>query len=316
MHWRIKGLVQKTLSHMPLGVGVNDGLQRTVGGLQRFVRAVATKVEDWADLVDRLAELGVRPAGLRFLEIGTGRFPTLPLCFSIAGARFCTTYDLHRNLSPRLTVKMLRALQKSLPRIAAAAGRPLCECESAYAALSSAGNVADLFRAARMDYHAPADAAVTGLPDESVDVIFSNSVLEHVEPDSMEAIMRESRRTLSRDGVAIHCVNCGDHYAYFDRRITPINYLKYPKADWRFWDNRLLYQNRLRPMDFLRIAEQAGLQIVLDVHRPKPALMAKLEHMAIAPEFCNYPAEQLCTTSVTFAARKSHGGVDLLAGCR
>jgi len=316
MHWRIKGLVQKTLSNMPWGVGVNDVLQRTVGGLRQFDRAVASKVEDWAGLVGRLADLGVRPAGLRFLEIGTGWFPTLPVCFSIAGARFCTTWDLHRKLNPQLTMEMLGTIRKSLPRIAAAAGSPLCECESACAALSSAGSVADLFRAARIDYHAPADAAVTGLPGESVDVIFSNSVLEHVEPDALGAIMRESRRLLSRDGVAIHSANCGDHYAYFDRRITPINYLKYSKADWHFWDNRLLYQNRLRPMEFLRIAEQAGLQIVMDVHRPQPALMARLEQMTIAPEFRGYPAEQLCTTSVTFAARKPHGGVELPAGSR
>jgi SAM-dependent methyltransferase len=305
MHWRVKGVVQKTLSLLPLGNCVNDVLQRRVGGLRRFGRAVTTKVEDWADLVDRLAEIGVRPAGLRFLEIGTGWFPTLPVCFSIAGAQFCRTYDLHRKLSPRLTMKMLGALQMSLPRIAAAVGRPLCDCESAYAALSSAANVADLFRAARIDYHAPADAAVTDLADESVDVIFSNSVLEHVEPDAIAAIMRESRRVLRKNGVAIHSVNCGDHYAYFDRRITPINYMKYSKADWQFWDNRMLYQNRLRPMDFLRIAEQAGLQIVLDVHRPKEALMAELPHMALAQEFNHYPAEQLCTTSVTFAAKKS-----------
>src|SRR4029077_2210340 len=115
-------------------------------------------------------------------------------------------------------------------------------------------------------------------------------------------MMRESRRILRPNGLAIHCVNCGDHYAYFDRRITPINYLKYSKSQWSFWDNKLLYQNRLRPIDFVRMAEKAGLQIVCDTHRPKPALLARLDEFAIAPEFRDYSADQLCSTSVTLAA--------------
>ena len=30
----------------------------------------------------------------------------------------------------------------------------------------------------------------------------------------------------------MHCANCGDHYAYFDRMITPINYLAYSEHEW------------------------------------------------------------------------------------
>src|SRR5207249_10615510 len=99
MNWRIKGLTQKLLSVTPGGVHVNDLLQRTVGGLRHFDRHIAAKVEDWAILISHMHELGTNPRGLRYLEIGTGWFPTLPICYSLAGAESCVTFDLVRHLN-------------------------------------------------------------------------------------------------------------------------------------------------------------------------------------------------------------------------
>ena len=49
--------------------------------------------------------------------------------------------------------------------------------------------------------------------------------------------------------------------------------LKYSDQQWRLWNNRLLYQNRLRPVDFLQLAEGAGLQVVLSRFTAKEALL-------------------------------------------
>jgi SAM-dependent methyltransferase len=143
------------------------------------------------------------------------------------------------------------------------------------------------------------------LPDAAVDIIFSNSVLEHIAADLLPAMMQESRRVLRPGGLAIHSANCGDHYAYFDRHITPINYLTYTADQWRFWNNRLLHQNRLRPQDFIEAAEAAGLDVVLRKFKPRPDLLEALPRLNIAPEFLAYPPEQLCTTSVDFVAQRN-----------
>src|SRR5688572_8956999 len=103
MNWRVKGIVQKVLSVVPFGTAANDLLQKTVGGLRDFDGRLAGKVEDWKIFVDHLATLGISPRGLRLFEIGTGWFPTLPLCFSLAGAASVATFDLERHLNPRLT---------------------------------------------------------------------------------------------------------------------------------------------------------------------------------------------------------------------
>ena len=195
MNWRIKGVLQKTLTVLPGGVALNDLLQRTVGGLRNFDQNVATKVNgDWVVLAGHLRELGRRPQGLRLMEIGTGWYPTLPVCWHLAGAAEIITFDLQRHLSPRLTRRMLAAIEPHLPAIATAAGRAEADVRAAYSALR-----ADQLP---IDYRAPADATTSRLPDNSVDIVFSNSVLEHVPAPVIAALLRA--RDQQRGGVASH----------------------------------------------------------------------------------------------------------------
>ena len=293
MHWRIKGLVQKALSGVPGGIAINDALQRTIGGLRNVDEHIADKVtQDWVVLAAHMRELGVRLAGQRYMEIGTGWYPTLPACFQLAGAETVVSFDLSRHLNSRRTEQTWRALEPHLPKIAAAAGRPLEDVRRDYAARPM------------FDYRAPADATATGLPDNSIDIVFSNSVLEHVPHDVIRSMMREACRVLRPGGLSIHSVNCADHYAYFDKRITFINYLAFADREWQLWNNELQYQNRLRPIDFLDLSEQSGLQTVLAKHTPKPSLMAQLPRLTIAPQFRTYTPEQLCCTSVDFVGQK------------
>lgn len=123
-------------------------------------------------------------------------------------------------------------------------------------------------------------------------------------PEPIQNILTESHRVLKPGGLSIHSVNCGDHYAYFDKSISAINYLTYTSQQWRFWDNDLLYQNRLRPSDLLAMALQVKFELPLVFHKPRPELLALLPQLEIAPEFQRYPPEQLCATSVDFVGVK------------
>jgi SAM-dependent methyltransferase len=304
MNWRVKGVVQGVLSMVPGGRIINNCLQVTLGSLRDFDANVDAKVTaDWLTLAAHMQELGVRPQNLDYVEVGTGWYPALPICFWLAGARSCRTFDVTRHLNHKMTFRMLGRLEFYLPAIAKASFRPLAEVQAAYASLRNANTTEELLRVARIEYRAPHDAADSGLPESSADVVFSNSVLEHVPADAILQIMRETRRILRSGGLAIHSANCGDHYAYFDRSITAANYLTYRERQWSKWNNSLLYQNRLRPSDFIDLAEQSGLRIVLHKSKPNPHLLQVLPTLTIAPEFRRYPPEQLASTSVDFVAQ-------------
>ena len=305
MNWRIKGVIQGALSVLPGGEWVNDRLQRTLGELRDFDGHIHRKVTgDWLILASHMRELDRSMHDLDYVEVGTGWFPVLPICYSLVGARSVTTFDVRRHLDANLTFQALRSLESHIPAIAEAGSRPMAEVRADFAGLSKASSIDQLLERARIRYIAPGDASATGLASASVDVVFSNSVLEHVPAEVIERIMQESARILRPNGLAIHSVNCGDHYAYFDRSITMINYLTYSENAWRRWNTRLLYQNRMRPGDFLCSAERSGLEVVLERSKPRPELLAALSSLKIAPEFEQYPREQLASTSVDFAARR------------
>lgn len=305
MDWRLKGVLQKTLSALPGGTALNSRLQLRMGDLRNFEKNVDMKVTgDWATLMSYLHRAEVPVDGLDILEIGSGWHPALPLCFSLAGARSCRTYDIVRLMDPQLTFRMLSRLEAHLPRIAQAAGINQQRVHWAWAELKSASTLEDLLKRARVEYRAPGDARSTGLPDASIDLVYSNSVLEHVRPDILPGLMREAMRILRPGGVVAHCVACNDHYAHFDRAISFVNFLKYNSAEWSRWNNDLNYQNRLRKSDFLRVATDAGLHVVQVNTTVRKGVREALANMKIAPEFAAYSAEDLETTSVDFIARK------------
>lgn len=310
MHWRLKGAIQRALGQLPFGDQLHHRLQMRFGGLSQFNDELARKIEDWGLMARQLEEAGVPVSNARFVEIGTGWYPTFPLCLYLAGAKSVMTVDLNRHLRQNLTLRMTDALGRYLPVIAEVSGRSEGELQRLQRELVSA-----IRRNAGLDdatggvvtYCAPCDASATDLPVDSVDVVFSNSVLEHVPAPVISRCFVEARRILRLGGVMFHSVNCGDHYAYVDRTIHQLNYLRFSDADWRRWNNKFLYQNRLRAVDFVDMARAAGFTIEVDSSRPHPKRLQQLQTISVAPEFARYTREQLAITSIDFIGRKLAG---------
>lgn len=308
--WRLKGAIQKGLSALPGGCWVNDQIQRRVGDLRAFEKNVDAKVSDWTGIMSYLraadrAEVG----GITILEIGSGWYPTLPLCFSLAGVRRCHTVDIKRHMHEGLTFRMCKALEEKLDTIAAEAGRDASVVRGLYQRLRGTRRLEDLLCEAGVLYHAPADGAnLSWLPDQSLDPIYSNSILEHVPAGVIQALMREAWRVLKDDGVMVHAMACNDHYAHFDRGISYVNYLQFSQREWRFWNNRLNHQNRLRASDFLGMAKDAGFRIIHEARAVRPGVREALSSIRIAPDFAGYSSEDLASTSVDFVAKKAAPG--------
>ncbi len=307
MHWRIKGLAQKVLGVMPAGDKLHYRMQRSFGGLQDFSRELTVKVEDWQIMIGHLRSAGIVMDRTRFFEIGTGWYPTFPFALYLAGARRVTTYDLTRHLQAGLVREAIAELAGFLDVIAASSGADPLAVRDRHRRLQTAlQDSQDLTEISEgvIHYAAPADATRTALADGEVDVVFSNSVLEHVPPDAITAMYRESMRILSPGGIMFHSVNCGDHYAYVDRKIHQLNYLRYSDRQWKFWDNAFLYQNRMRAHEFVERAAAMGYAIELDTSTARAQRLEQLAAMKVDARFAQVPPEKLCITSVDFIARK------------
>jgi len=233
----------------------------------------------------------------------------------LAGAQRIITVDLKVMMKPELTRRCTQVIGAQLGAIAAISGRTPQEVSADHANLSQRLDAgADLAAATqgKIQYLAPADARRTKLAPKSVDVVFSNNVLEHVPAEDIRGMLRESVRILRPGGIVFHSVNCGDHYSYVDSSVNQLNYLRFSEAQWQKWNNHYLYQNRLRACDFVRLAVEAGLEIIINTAQPTPQRLEQLRHIPVAGCFSGYTPEELCITTVAYVGRKP-SAVALLA---
>jgi len=303
MDWRVKACAQALLSAVPGGRSINFALQKMLGTFDMI--SIRGTLRQGLRMVRVCREQGLDVDGSVIVEIGTGWHPALPLLLSCLGAKEVITYDIARLVNRHLALITLKQLIASFPEICEDTGiaRPILDAWRT--TLDTREDVPSFLRSARIRYVAPGDAARTGLPNASVDLVFSHGVLEHVPRDTVDVFLRESYRILKPSGLMYHRIGLHDHYVAFDKAISMVNFLKYSDRAWRFLgQSRLHYQNRLRCSEFLQLIRDRGLRLLWHDTRTDHRSLQALSHIRVAERFMNLSPEDLATHVLMVLASK------------
>src|SRR5439155_13415093 len=140
-----------------------------------------------------------------------------------------------------------------------------------------------------INYRAPGDARQTGLPARSLDCVTSSNTLEHIPRDDIRAILRECHRCLRDDGVMSFLIDYQDHYSYFDKKISGLNFLQYSDRTWMLYNPSLHYQNRLRHKDYLALFAETGWEVIEEHRHPIAAEdLGALGKLRVDTRFAGY----------------------------
>jgi hypothetical protein len=90
-------------------------------------------------------------------------------------------------------------------------------------------------------------ASLRDLPDQSINYLWSQSVLEHIRKNEFSEYIEQFRRLITKDGVCVHGVDLKDHLSYSH------NNLRFSEEVWEsdfmansgFYTNRILYNGML-----------------------------------------------------------------------
>jgi len=95
------------------------------------------------------------------------------------------------------------------------------------------------------------------IPDQSVDFIWSQAVLEHISLDEVQGYLAEMRRVLSDSGVISHRIDLRDHLG------GGLNNLRFSRKLWEseLFKNSGFYTNRIRFDDWKQLFVNAGFVI-------------------------------------------------------
>lgn len=209
------------------------------------------------------------------LEIGTGWFPVIPITLALGGAKQVLMTDLTPHLDAitfEATVNFLRGEGGE------------------YAGLEKVMSIDQL----RLKYLAPFRSSQ--VPDGSLDLIVSRTVLEHIPPDDLRSLLVALKPKLAPHGIMVHCVDHSDHLEHRDKRLSKVNFLTWP--DWKHSLVNALTnegENRLRHSDYPRLFEETGFRVLLAEGEVDPKTQRQVAQLDLAPRFRNVDSAEAAT---------------------
>ena len=286
MRWQAKARAFSLLSNIPNGNDLHYALQRYVTRrLPRPERQVNSIYNFSRRLLDLYSRLGTRPVEQSvFFEFGAGRDLILPLAVAAHAAKRFITVDIER----LARLDLVRMNAEIISRLG----------DSPRPTLSSWN---DLDLSWNVEYRAPSDAGDTKLDADSIDCAISVETLEHVPAQDILRILREVHRIVRPDGLILMQIDYGDHFKSFDPSISSFNFLTYSEDDWRPFQSRFQYVNRLRHSQYLDLFQQASFTIIQQFPDRRPPEAAILQRLA--PCFRELSSEDLFTLGALIVAR-------------
>ena len=289
MNWKTKCLAFHLFARLPGGRRLHSFMQRHV--TRSFFLEVTDEVLSSYDF--HLKNFRKLTTAGCALEIGAGTNLLLPLLLRKEGATQIYAFDLNRLATVEQVNHVILQLGKRFSR------------EGEWPTVDNLED--DLTKKYYIIYRAPADARRTGLPPNSIDFIYTTSVLEHIPEEEIEPILTECRRIATSDAIMSHNIGYIDHYAHSDSSISYFNFYKYSDSKWRFFNPPNQFQNRLRHCDFEGIFKRFGFRIV-ENERVMATPKEKEPAVALCSKFQGYSEDDLFTHDGLFTLRDSFSG--------
>lgn len=303
--WHLKALLQKSFSLLPGGHRLNTLMQKYVTrGLDLNDQHLHYKLTHAGDHYRHFRQSGKldRPEGLAqfsLLELGTGWYPIVPVCFFLIGFGRILSYDINSWLtkdSLRECIRRLLAAVDSgslfdyLPEPAIDDRRlaTLRRLHADWDRTAFAEILQTLHFQARV-----ADVSELDLAADSVDFICSNNTFEHIYPAPLERILAQLQRVLVPGGTMSHFIDMSDHFSHLDASISSLNFLRFSRRAWARIDNSIQPQNRLRLSDFRRAYARLGIAVTEEVIVTRDE--AALARTPVHAEFAAYDRADLAT---------------------
>ena len=305
MDWRLLAAGQNILARVPGGSALYQLGQSMFGLLNR--QSPWDKMGAVAEAIRMVPRSQLRLVSV--VEIGVGPFPFGFLIPWFCGSRSTTLVDARRLLNEGRFLGGLRTVVENPERLLNTVRdlappsvvrhrlRDLCE------ALED--SPMNPMGAMDVSYLAPIDSARIGLPSASASLVYSVSVLEHVDPDSLLQLHCEIYRILEPGAYAIHVINCGDHFARIDKRITSINFLQYSDTTWSFIaGNPFSYHNRLRASEHKELTLLSQLLLMDERSTVDQVAMSSMNTLRLCDRFSGWDVSDLCTTKLVLVLQK------------
>ena len=151
-------------------------------------------------------------------------------------------------------------------------------------------SIEDMLSVFGIHYETNGIESLRQIPDQSVDFIWSQAVLEHIKRDEFFDTLIELRRIITLDGACSHQIDLRDHLG------GALNNLRFNENIWKsnFMVNSGFYTNRIRYGEMLLLFKKGGFEVEVVNLKAWKSLPTPKKNLA-AP-FKYLPDEDLCVS--------------------
>jgi SAM-dependent methyltransferase len=300
--WIQKAIVQKTISYLPSSHKINYLFQKYI------TKGIYLKDIYFYDRLDH-AKSHIKSYQVHSninipnisLEIGSGWYPIVPISFFLSGASkiycvdvtFLTSKERIRTTLNKFVecndLGKLKEYIKIIPQRFQIIETILYNFD--------AYSLDDILNSLNLIYLIE-DARNLTLKNDSIDFINSNNTFEHIYPNILIPILKEFKRVIRKDGVMSHFIDMSDHFAHFDKSINIYNFLKFSDAKWKWVDNSIQPQSRIRIYDYKKI--YSDLKIPISEESFRKGNLKELESITLAENYIDKPLEEIAKSHCHF----------------
>ncbi len=293
--WKIKAIVQKGISFLPFKEKINYWFQKRITkGVHlsdEHFRNKITHAKDHLHYFRKHTNKDIKDCCL--LELGTGWYPIVPIAMYLSDVKKVISIDLRDWVKRDNMYTTIRTFQEWRERgdldsfltyINEDKWKSLGAIVDEQKDLKEICEIIGLKRII-------GDARKTELETSSMDLICSNNTFEHIPECILTDILLEFKRVLKPKGVMSHFIDMSDHFAHFDSSITIYNFLKYSDRKWRWIDNSIQPQNRMRFKDYKAIYKKHEIEI--SEENTRPGNREEVLSVPLAAKYKNYTVDEI-----------------------
>ncbi|MDQ3021682.1 MAG: class I SAM-dependent methyltransferase [Bacteroidota bacterium] len=304
MNFIYKAYIQKLFSTLPKGEKLNYVFQKYVTkSLPILDSDFVIKLEAAKSHFNNFKKYGSskNPEDCTYYEFGAGYDMLIPLSMSILGFKKLICIDIRELIFPELIKDSINRLRKFKDKL----GKEISLSENIPSITGK--NYKDILKKFfRIEYMAPLDARNTHIEKNSIDFILSNATMEHIPENDISPIMKECYRILTKNGIMSNVIDYRDHWSFFDSSISVYNYLKFSDNKWLKLNPSIMYQNRMRHKDYIKIIKDTGFEILEETaNKPNEKELDELKNIRLDKDFSNnYSKEELSIKSSILVIKK------------
>lgn len=286
MDWRLTVIKSAVVNRIPLGNQLRR-VKRHLFGYEPDPINLQSTLSQLDRMQKVLADLASSVRDSTILEIGSGWFPTIPVKLCLDGARHVYMSDLSPHMDEvtfAATMKFLRATYADDER------------------LSTIHSLNDL----PISYLAPFN--VSDIPDHSLNLVISRTVLEHIPGNDLCRLLEELHEKLAPGGLMVHLIDNSDHLEHSDKSLSKINFLTLSMRQHTLLC-RLLRggENRLRHHQYIPLFQSCGYQVMhaeRDIHA---GTLQRIQSLPLAPPYAEMPPDELAALTSLFVLAPAEG---------